>query len=138
MTDTRLISLRIPNKILESLDTKDGITNAIISALDDLTLLRRQSDIEIKGVFTPAEWKFLADSLNGALTTDTFRVNKGALIAHCEDSETYDKTASRYDVSIPELSKKIDSLCGAQVDAVYRRVESYWENQPDLEEWTKY
>lgn len=138
MTDTRLISLRIPNKVLESLDTKDGITNAIISALDDLTLLHRQSNIEIKGIFTPEEWKFLADSLNGILVTDMFRVSKDALIAHCEDSETYDKAASRYDVSIPELSKKIDSLCGAQVDAVYRRVESYWENQPDLEEWAKY
>ena len=138
MADTKLISLRIPNKVLESLDTKNGISSAIIDALEDLTMIHKQSMMETKGVFTPEEWKFLADSLNGALTTDMFRVSKDALIAHCEDSETYDKVASKYNVSIPELSKKINSLSGAQVDAVYRRVESYWENQPDLEEWAKY
>lgn len=138
MADTKTVSLRIPNKILRYLNIKDGINSAIVNSLEDLITIRRQTEMEIKGMFSSGEWKFLADSLNGTLVTDMFRVSKDALIAHCEDSETYDKVASRYDVSIPELSKKINGLCGAQVDAVYRRVESYWENQPALNEWAKY
>lgn len=101
-----------------------------------LKLLKAYSLNELKGKFTPNEWKFFADSLNGTMVDGMFRCNVGALVAHCEDSERFEGTASRWEVSIPDLTEKINKLGGAQVEALYTRVESFWDNPKDLEEWS--
>ncbi|WP_446787448.1 hypothetical protein [Macellibacteroides fermentans] len=123
-------------------NVSEGISDCINKSMipsegeELLKLLKAYSLNELKGKFTPNEWKFFADSLNGTMVDGMFRCNVGALVAHCEDSERFEGTASRWEVSVPDLTEKINKLGGAQVEALYTRVESFWDNPKDLEEWS--
>lgn len=133
-------SIRLPeqqtNYILENYK---NINFGIVSIVDALQIIRKYSLSEIKGVFTPGEWSFFADSLNGTITDGLFRCNKEALIYHCQDAEQLDGTARKWDVNVEQLSEKIGKLSGAQVEALYFRVESFWEDENrNLEEFVKY
>lgn len=111
----------------------------IITAIEALMTIRKYSTNELKGIFTPAEWSFLADSLNGTMTKDSFRCNVGALVHHCRDAEELDGTARKWGVDLGALIIKIETLTAAQVEALYFRVEQFWEDEErDLEEFAKY
>lgn len=116
----------------------DSINQVIVNLLDNVRYSRAYSLSELKGRFTSGEWKFLADSLNGIMVNDQFRYNNRALIAHCEDSEQLEGTASKWNVNLEILSPKISTLAASQVEALYSRVEQYWRNPIDLEKWANY
>jgi len=104
-----------------------------------LKYIKAYSLNELKGRFTPSEWKFFADSLNGTMVDGMFRWNVGALIAHCEDFEKFEAGTSRWGISLSDLCSKVSNLGGAQVDALYSRVEEFWNvwtDPKDLEEWS--
>jgi len=138
MAETKTVNLRLPLSIVDYVTNEEGINQGVVNALNDLILLHSISMQEIKGVFTQEEWKFLSDSLNGSLVTDSFRVSKEALIAHNEDAEMYENTASKWGVDIKEMNEKIAKLSGAQIEAIYRRVERFWTNDTDLEKWSDF
>jgi hypothetical protein len=123
-------SIRLPeqqtNYILENYK---NINFGIVSIVDALQIIRKYSLSEIKGVFTPGEWSFFADSLNGTITDGIFRCSKEALIYHCQDAEQLDGTASKWDVDLAQLTAKIEKLTGAQVEALYFRIEQFWEGE---------
>lgn len=117
----------------------DSVNQVIVNLLDNVRYSRAYSLNELKGRFTSGEWHFFADSLNGIMVNDQFRYNNGALIAHCEDSEQLEGTASKWDVNLEILSKKISNLAASQVEALYNRVEQFWSNPPvDTEKWAEY
>ncbi len=133
-------SIRLPeqqtNYILENYK---NINFGIVSIVDALQIIRKYSLSEIKGVFTPGEWSFFADSLNGTITDGIFRCSKEALIYHCQDAEQLDGTASKWDVDLAQLTAKIEKLTGAQVEALYFRIEQFWENENrDLDAFSNY
>lgn len=135
-------TIRLPKEIMDAIKENgngDGVNAGTINTVRDLIRLRRSSDMEIRGIFTSNEWRFLADSLNSTVITDDLRGNKAALIAHNEDSEIYDGMAGRHDVNVAALNAKCEKLTGAQVDALYRRVERFWNNpEADLTAWAEY
>ena len=111
----------------------------IINALEVLIMIRTYSLSEIKGRFTPGEWSFLADSLNSTMTDGSFRCNAGALAYHCLDADKLDGLGAKWEIDVLELMDKIKDLTAAQVEALYFRVESFWEDEErDLEEFAKY
>lgn len=111
----------------------------IITAIEVLMTIRKYSTNELKGIFTPEEWSFLADSLNGTMTTDAFRCNAQALAYHCRDAEELDGTARKWGVDLGALIIKIETLTAAQVEALYFRVEQFWEDEErDLAEFAKF
>lgn len=133
-------SIRLPeqqtNYILENYK---NINFGIVSIVDALQIIRKYSLSEIKGVFTPGEWSFFADSLNGTITDGIFRCSKEALIYHCQDAEQLDGTASKWDVDLAQLTAKIEKLTGAQVEALYFRIEQFWEGENrDLDAFSNY
>jgi hypothetical protein len=133
-------SIRLPeqqtNYILENYK---NINFGIVSIVDALQIIRKYSLSEIKGVFTPGEWSFFADSLNGTITDGIFRGSKEALIYHCQDAEQLDGTASKWDVDLAQLTAKIEKLTGAQVEALYFRIEQFWEGENrDLDAFSNY
>lgn len=133
-------SIRLPeqqtNYILENYK---NINFGIVSIVDALQIIRKYSLSEIKGVFTPGEWSFFADSLNGTITDGIFRCSKEALIYHCQDAEQLDGTASKWDVDLSQLTAKIEKLTGAQVEALYFRIEQFWEGENrDLDAFSNY
>lgn len=141
---------------LTSIGTAGGTVNAIIyeaeraaksgvpphkisQGLADLQMIRKRSQNELKGMFEPAEWSYMADSLNGTMITTEFRCMQGALIASVEDSDLYDGLGAKWDVEVNKLCDKIAKLTAAQVDAVFTRVEAFWDSEEkNLEEWSKW
>lgn len=136
---TKNATIRLPEEIAEWL-TENGksINQAIIESCQALRRIRTVSTGEIRGVFTSAEWGFLADSFNGTMITDTFRCNVQALIAHCEDSAKYEYLDKKWEVDMTKFLDKIKSLRGANIDAIYARIEDFWENERNLEEWINF
>lgn len=138
--ETKNATIRLPKDLVDVL-TKDGdsINQAIISTIKELQQIRIISMHELKGIFSANEWKFFADSLNGTMVTDAFRYDKEALIMHCEDSELYDHTAQKYNVSLDELKQKINTLKAANIEALYRHVSVFWEHpETNIEKWAIY
>lgn len=136
---TKNATIRLPEDIAEWL-TENGksINQAIIDSCQTLKRIRTVSTGEIRGIFTSAEWSFLVDSLNGTMITDTFRCNVQALIAHCEDSAKYESLDKKWGVDMTKFLEKIKALHGANIDAIYARVEDFWENERNLEEWINF
>lgn len=136
---TKNATIRLPEDIAEWL-TENGksINQAIIDSCQTLKRIRTVSTGEIQGVFTPSEWSFLVDSLNGTMITDTFRCNVQALVAHCEDSAKYEYLDKKWGVDMTKFLEKIKALHGANIDAIYARVEDFWENERNLEEWINF
>ena len=133
---TKNATIRIPEDIAEWL-TEDGksINQAVIENALNLRSIRKVSTGELKGVFTPDEWSFFADSLNGTMVTDVFRANVQAFIAHCEDSAKYDYLDKKWNIDMDDLKNKIANLKGANRDAIYTRVEDFWAKNLELEDW---
>ena len=140
MIDKKNATIRLPENLIAWL-TKGGksINQAVIECTEYLRRIRQVSMGEIKGVFTPDEWKFLADSLNGTMIDDVFRCNVGALIAHCDDADQYDFLGKKWHVDLDVLKQKISNLSGANIDAIYTRGEEFWaDGSADIEAWAKF
>lgn len=110
----------------------------IVDSINYLNQIRLYSLREIKGKLTENEWKYLADSLNGTLITPEFRCNAGGLIASIEDSNDFDNFSEKYEVKVSDFCKKIKDLTGAQIDAIYTRVQQFWSNPKNLDGWSKW
>ncbi len=102
-------------------------------------LIRRASLKEIMGVFTPPEWMFFADILNGTIITAEFRCLQSGLIAEMEDSIHFDNAAAKWKIDADKLYEKVERLTGAQIDALYYRVEPFWKDENrDIEKWSRW
>lgn len=108
----------------------------ISESLAELQMIRKRSISELKGRFTKAEWSYMADSLNGTIVTPEFRCIPGALVASIEDSDRYDGLGEKWNVDVKKLIYKIEDLTAAQVDAVFTRIEEFWDSEEkDLDKW---
>lgn len=137
---TKTISIRISEEQAKYLvDNFSSVSNGVNEALSVLEMIRLYSTKELEGKFKPEEWCFLIDSLNGTLTEGMFRCNAGALAAHCEDAAKYEGTGEKWDINLHILTSKIKNLTGAQVEALYRRVEQFWADEnKNLESYTQF
>lgn len=139
--ETKTVNLRIPKELLDYIKSQNESLNSdIVSALSHYKTIRQVSLGEIKGVFTKEEWMFFIDSMNGTLTDDIFCCNVSALIAHCEDAERFEGTATKYGVNLKKITVKIKRLKGANIEAIYYRVSQFWDNTDKykLEEYSKF
>lgn len=109
-----------------------------IDTVNTLQSIRLISTTELRGIFSVNEWMFLADSFNGTIINDSIRYNVKMLIAHCEDSVIYDSLDKKYDVDMEVFKKKLSSLHCANVDALYARIEDFWDKDIDIEDWAKF
>jgi hypothetical protein len=155
----KAVNTRIPTSTWEwliSFGTAGGVLNTIVNeaeraynygispykiseSIAELQMIRKRSMSELKGVFTSDEWSYMADALNGTIITPEFRCIPGALIASVEDSDTYDGFGAKWGVDVANLCSKIDKLTSAQVDAVFSRIEAFWNDENrDLDSWSKW
>ncbi len=91
-------------------------------------------------LFTIDEWVFMINTFNSTLTDEMFCANKGAFIACCEDAEKYEGGATILNMDLSAFINKINSLKGANIEAIYSRIKDYWShsNEIDLNEWAKF
>ena len=141
--ETKTVSLRLPQDVVDFINQHaDGgsITDGVKEIVATLQRHERHADAELRGKFSQAEWSFLADSLNGTMTLDDFRFIPDMLVGHNEDSQLYEGTATKWNIDLQTINKKVASLTATQVEAIYRRVERFWANCNNikLEEWAKF
>lgn len=138
---TKNVTLRLPEEMVEYLTrNNDSINQAVINEINAIKRIRTVAMGELKGLFTPKEWKFIADAFNGTLVDDTFCASKGAFIAGCEDAERYEGTATRHGVDLQDFLDKVKDLHGANIEAIFSRIKDFWEHcsELNLEDWSKY
>ena len=138
--ETKNVTIRIPQDVLDWLESGSKSKNeVIVENLKALRKVRRVSANELRNVFAPNEWKFLVDSLDGVVIPDVFRCSVSALVAHVEDAAALDNLGTKWGVDMSELVEKINLLHGANVDALYTRVEEFWASPgTDLDGWANY
>lgn len=105
-----------------------------------LKFIRLRTLEELRGKFSIKEWIFLADILNGLIIDNSYRFSPEVLVATCEDAELYENKASYYSVCLPELIEKLKLLSITQLDALYYRIENFWENcsRLDMLVWAQF
>lgn len=138
--ETRSVTIRVSLEDAEMLtELGNGSINRGVSLMTSrIRVLTKMAESEIKGIFTEQEWKFMADSLNGVIIDDAIRYSTENLAYHNEDAKIYDRMDEKWGVDVAELNKKVMQLTSAQVDAVYRRIERFWSENAELDEWAKY
>lgn len=138
---TRTVNLRLPEEMVEYLTRNNkSINQSVISEINILKRIRTVAMGELRGVFSAAEWVFMVDAFNGTLIDEIFCANVGAFIAACEDAERFDGAAERNGVDFPKFIDKVKTLHGANIEAIYQRINDYWENSNEinLKEWANF
>lgn len=137
----KAVSLRLPEELVERLSKKgENFTQIVISELNSLERIRLVSLGEMKGMFTPQEWIFIADAFNGTLMDSVLRANVGVFIASCEDAERFEGKATLHQIDLEKFLDKVRSLRGANIEAIISRVEEYWEHshEIDINSWSQF
>lgn len=137
----KAVSLRLPEELVERLSKKgENFTQIVISELNSLERIRLVSLGEVKGMFTPQEWIFIADAFNGTLMDSVLRANVGVFIASCEDAERFEGKATLHQIDLEKFLDKVRSLRGANIEAIISRVEEYWEHSHkiDINSWSQF
>ncbi|MBV5334194.1 MAG: hypothetical protein JZU49_00120 [Sulfuricurvum sp.] len=131
-------------RMLTEIDAKP--TTAAQIAIEILNLTRRSTLNELKGVFSREEITAMADSFNGLIPTWKIMCNTSVLVAHTEDAEKYQQSASQHGAKIDELLEKLSKLTAAQAAILQLELVSYWNCEgtggygspsPDLEKLVK-
>ena len=138
---TKVISLRLPVEMVGALAKKgNSVNQAVIESITKLNTLERYSMKELRGVFTESEWVALLDAFNGTSITTDFRYQPEFVSAQIADSDMYDGIGAKFNVDISALCEKVDKLTAAQVDSLYTRIETFWDNTDTIkiEEWAKF
>lgn len=138
--ETKTITIRVPMEHAEWLaKNQEGMNAAIVDCIEKTAYINKYAMRDIKGKLTPSEWKFIADSLNGSIVEGDFRYVSGALIAHTQDADEFEGLGAKWNVNVEELCSKISKLSCCEIEAIYRRVEAFWEDSTqDMEEWSKF
>lgn len=133
--------MRLPLDIISYVERDNiSVTNFVIDSLSRVMRVRSASTAELKGKFTETEWKFFANTIQSESIDPALSCSTGALIAYCRDAEEFDEAATEWGIDIDDLCSKIETLTGAQVDALYDRVREYQlsRNKIAFSKWAKF
>ena len=106
-------------------------------ATESFFILRRHAQGELRGIFSANELKAIADIMNATLFEPKM-AQKSLLKARLEDSELYDKTLTKWGVSLPEIVTKVDGLTEIHAFFLIFEAWNFWYNpqsgdNPDIE-----
>lgn len=140
---SKVVSFRLDERLIDALKAdSDKVGTTVAEKIERALQYEKAMQLDIKGVFSKAEWQGLAASCNGTMITDTFRFSANALIAHCEDAELYEQSFSNFGADVKCVCNKAAKLTRLQVCAVYDRIEAFWNNQNgtgiELEKWAEF
>lgn len=126
----------------DHIDTNSMLEYNLRDLLNRNAVRRSIAMNELRGVFTPHEWQWMAASMNGVIITDEFRFRKDAFIWHCEDYCKLNKAeASQWEDVTPEgIAKKVEPLSGVHIEAIYDRISEFWNKNTeiDFDAWSNF
>ena len=140
MAETKATSVRIPAELVEQITQgSESLSEAIVNQYMALSTIRANALRMVRSKFAPAEWKFMADALNGNLCEGVFRMNASMLAASIEEAALYDDLASKWEIDdMDDFVNRLSTLSAAEAEAVHRHVERYWDNHAtvSLDRWS--
>ena len=136
------ITIRIPEEIY-SLISKSSDSPSFGSKVSLLatryTTIMEMGTKGIMGVFTPEEWRLMADVISDNVPTENVRFMNDVLAVRIKDSEIYGRKAEKYGVDTESLTSKILGLSPINIDAIYRRVEALWSSSNiNIQKWSSF
>ena len=140
MAETKATSVRIPAELVAQITQgSESLSEAIVNQYMALSTIRANALRMVRSKFAPAEWKFMADALNGNLCEGVFRMNASMLAASIEEAALYDDLASKWEIDdMDDFVNRLSTLSAAEAEAVHRHVERYWDNHAtvSLDRWS--
>lgn len=137
--ERKTVTLSLPADIYEWLAEDGEINKKATDALRSVQTIRRQAEIETRGIMTAGMWKALYQSLSATEIDPSLRYSKAGLLALCQDAEVYSHAFSSNGCSVEGLETILFGLKGIHIDAICRRVEKAKAHPDiDLNEWAKW
>lgn len=139
--ETKTATLRLPVQMVDELTANGAMLNpALVDFYSRARAEQKIKMLDIKGIFTPAEWTALVASFNGSLIDEYMRYSREMVIAHCEDAERYEGAFSSNGADLQKVCQKIAELSRVQVATVLDRIEQFWNDSASIElnEWANY
>lgn len=92
---------------------------------------------ELRGYFTPNEWKYMADALDNCSQPIWSRNELSRKVMEIRNLEA---KRSYYNIDLSELCEKISSLSPIHVMVVSQRIHEFWDRSQavTMDEWSKY
>lgn len=126
----------------DHIDTNNLLEYNLASLLNRNAVRRSIAMNDLRGVFTPHEWQWMAASMNGIIIQDEIRFSKEVFVWHCEDYQKYNPAeAGQWEDVTPEgIAKKVEPLSGIHIEAIYDRIAEFWSKNTeiDFDTWSKY
>jgi len=138
----KAITTRLDEKTVKMIETTfDSNYNGVKVATESFFFLRSKMQNEIKGIFSENELKAIVDMFNATMF-DPQLAQKMVLKAEIEDSEIYDGTLTKWDVSKDVILAKVDNMTEAQAFFIMFEAWNFWyspeKTQPkDLDKFVK-
>lgn len=127
--EAKNITVRIPADMYEEMASKEkSISQQLAELSKKDKLIKRLSEIELRGKFTTKEWMTIADAMNGIMVEGASRYNQSLLRIEVEDKALYEGLEEKHGVNIRNLSEKIGTLTAAQTYALIERIEDFWSH----------
>lgn len=137
--ERKTVTLSLPADIYEWLAEDGEINKKATDALRSVQTIRRQAELETRGIMTAGMWKALYQSLSATEIDPSLRYSRGGLLALCQDAEVYSHAFSGNGCSVEGLEAVLFNLKGIHIDAICRRVEKAKAHPDiDLDEWAKW
>lgn len=132
------VSLRIEDDLMGMMaEISVRPTVSVQTAIEVLLYLRRATIHELKGRFSREEITALADSFKRLVPTWRVMCNTDVLVAHFQDAEKYQYSASSNGADPLALIEKIKQLTSAQASILQLELWAFWNRDdattPDLE-----
>lgn len=140
----KVVTMSLEEDIIDKL-TKGGeirLSDAISKLVSDRESEKKVRLMDIRGIFTSAEWMALAAGLNGTIIDNTMRYSKDMFKANNEDAEKYEGAFSNMGADYEKVNDKIDGLTIIQCATILERVADFWENRrgagEEFEKWADF
>ena len=136
--ETKTATLRLPVAMVDELTANGAMLNpALVDFYNRTRAEQRLKALDIKGVFTPQEWKALALAFVGTEIDDR---NREQFAAFCLYLEDVDGTFSANGVPVQAIADKINRLTRIQAASILDRLDEWLHNREtiDFDRWVIY
>lgn len=144
---SKLCSIRISERdytYLTQLSDELSINQGVCAAARILSSMEGQALYELRGVFEPGEWKYMAEMLRGIPLSEERKVQITELNRLLADPRGLIHLKTKYGIDPYAITSKLHRLTGIHSFAITRRIEHFYQsagdNPPieDFNAWAQY
>ena len=120
-------SIRMDEDLLESIYTPNkSLSEQVNDCVKQLIAIRSYTTEELKNKFKPEEWRALAEAMKNFRNSDISRYQSQTFTMALKSADINNGIGNAWKIDIDNLCNKIDQLTAAQLDALYNRIDKFW------------